>query len=118
VGEQTVFAWSGGAMAISERIVLFHDNTPEGPVASEILDRGMGLIRDLVVLPEPEQRLDLGERERVGVMARRFAPARVLAFPAGAHVTWRDGGLRNPSTEVVELCADGEARPFTEESAA
>jgi hypothetical protein len=113
---KTVFAWSGGAMAISERIVLFHDNTPEGPVASEILDRGLGLLPGVVVLPQPEQRLRLDNRERISVMAQRFARARVLVFPTGAHVTWCDQRLVRPSA-VSELLESGECLPL-EESAA
>ncbi len=110
---QAVFAWSGGAMALSERIVLFHDNTPEGPVAAEVLDRGIGVVPGVVVLPEAEQRLTLGDRGRVGVMAQRFAPAKTLAFPAGAHLTWKDGRVVRP-TGVIALGEDGEARPLAE----
>ena len=34
VGSRVVFAWSAGAMAISERVVLFHDDPPQGPGVS------------------------------------------------------------------------------------
>jgi hypothetical protein len=30
VADKTVFAWSAGAMAVSERVVLFHDDPPQG----------------------------------------------------------------------------------------
>lgn len=113
---QAVFAWSGGAMAISERVVLFHDNTPEGAVAPEILDRGLGLLKGVVVLPQPEQRLRLEDRERVQVMARRFAPAKVLAFPTSSHLTLR-GEVIHGAQNVSSLDADGECRPFTGDSA-
>src|SRR5690606_20175743 len=49
-----VFAWCGGAMAISERVVLFHHSPPQGQGTSEVLDRGLGLARDVIVLPQPE----------------------------------------------------------------
>src|ERR1700722_20409055 len=62
--DRIVFAWSGGAMAISERIVLFHDDPPQGPGASEVLDAGLGLVRGVVVLPQPEQRLRLDPKRR------------------------------------------------------
>jgi hypothetical protein len=116
LGEQPVIAWSGGAMAICERIVLFHDNTPEGPVASEILDRGIGMLEDLVVLPEAEQRLVLDDRERVSVMARRFAPARVLAFRAGARLIAR-GQDELEASEVMELGASGQVTALEEAAA-
>ncbi len=83
-----ILAWSGGAMAISERVVLFHDSPPQGPGAAEILDRGLGLCPDVVPLPAPEQRLQLDDVERVARLARRFSPALALALPACAHVTY------------------------------
>jgi len=112
---QAVFAWSGGAMAISERVVLFHDNTPEGAVAPEVLDRGLGLLRGVVVLPQPEQRLRLDDRERVQVMARRFAPAKVLAFPTSSHLTLRGDAIHSVEN-VSALETEGECRPFTEQA--
>lgn len=112
---QAVFAWSGGAMAVAERIVLFHDNTPEGAVAPEVLDHGLGLLKEVVVLPQPEIRLRLEDRERVQVMARRFAPARVLAFPTSSHLTLR-GDTVHSIENVSALDLDGECRPFTEET--
>lgn len=112
---QAVFAWSGGAMAISERVVLFHDNTPEGAVAAEILDFGLGILKGTVVLPQPEQRLHLDDKERVSVMARRFAPARVLAFPTSSHLTLR-GETIHSAENVSSLELDGCCRSFTEET--
>jgi hypothetical protein len=101
-----VFAWSAGAMAIAERVVLFHDNPPQGPGAPEVLDRGLGLVPKVVPLPQPETRLRLQESARVSVMARRFAPSLCLALPAKAHVTWCEGKFLRP-WEVVRLHEDG-----------
>ncbi len=108
---RVVFAWSGGAMAISERVLLFHDDPPQGPGVSELLDAGLGLVPGVVVLPQPEQRLQLGQRDRVQSLVRRFAPALSLAFPARSRVTWRAGKFSSPEG-VIELCADGSNRPF------
>jgi hypothetical protein len=109
-----LFGWAGGAMVLSQKIVLFHDDPPQGPGASEILDRGLALLRKVVVLPHPEQRLRLDDGERVGVLAKRFAPARCLAFPAGSHVVWR--GRRAVRGEgVLHLCDDGTTRDLGEE---
>jgi hypothetical protein len=69
-------------MAISERVVLFHDSPPQGPGAAEVLDAGLGFVGDVVVLPQPEFRLKLGDRQRLKVMVRRFAPATCIAMPA------------------------------------
>ena len=106
IGGQAIFAWSGGGMVISERVVLFHDSPPQGPGASEVLGAGLGLVENVVMLPSPETRLALDDSERVGLLARRFAPAKCLAFPMGAHVTVRGRELEQPSG-VIELGADG-----------
>jgi hypothetical protein len=78
-------------MAVSDRVVLFHDDPPQGPGAAEVLDRGLGLCADVVPLPQPETRLRLDDAERVSVLARRFAPARCIALPARARATFLDG---------------------------
>ena len=108
---RAVLAWSGGAMAISERVVLFHDDPPQGPGVSELLDAGLGLVPGVVVLPQPEERLQLGQTDRVQSLVRRFAPALSLAFPARSHVTYRAGKF-SEARGVIELCADGSNRPF------
>lgn len=101
-----ILAWSAGAMAISERVVLFHDNPPQGPGAAEILDRGLALCPDVVPLPAPEQRLRLEDRERVTRFARRFAPALALAFTACAHITWNGLAFVRPH-KIQRLHGDG-----------
>ena len=106
VGSRVVFAWSAGAMAISERVVLFHDHPPQGPGASEVLDEGLGLVHGVVVFPEPEERLELGDRERIELLARRFAPAVCLGFPARSRVIVRGGRLSAPDG-VLALRRDG-----------
>ena len=116
VDDRPVFAWSGGAMAICDRIVLFHDDPPQGPGASEVLDVGLGFASGVVVLPSPEQRLRLERAERVASLVRRFAPARCLALPARAHFTWREGRAL-AATDVIELRDNGEHGPFVPSAA-
>jgi hypothetical protein len=103
---KVVFAWCGGAMVVSERVVLFHDSPPQGSGAAEVLDEGLGLAGDVVVLPQPEFRLRLDDRERIQVMARRFAPATCLAMPARSRVTWLKQGPQN-AHGVIALREDG-----------
>ncbi len=107
---QAVLAWSAGAMAISDRVVLFHDSPPQGPGAAEVLDRGLGLCPGVVALPQPEIRLKLEDEQRVSVMARRFAPARCFAMASGARITWSEGQFRSPS-RVTRLGEDGRSSP-------
>jgi hypothetical protein len=112
-----VFAWTAGAMAVCERVVLFHDAPPQGPGAAEVLDRGMGWVPGLVALPHPETRLLLDDGARVATMARRFAPATCVALPARTHLTWtRDAVTFGPS--VVVLGKDGVARTISSVEAA
>lgn len=105
-GKRTIFAWSGGAMAVTDRVVLFHDDPPQGPGASEVLDRGLGLVPQVVALPQPEQRLQLDRTDRVRIMAQRFAPALCIALPARSSVVYREGSFSR-SDGVVELREDG-----------
>ena len=104
--EKHLFAWSGGAMVLTERVVLFHDNPPQGQGASEVLDSGLGLVKDVVVLPQPEQRLKLDDKERVSVLASRFAPAACLAFHSGAHAIALGDRMSAP-VGVTHLREDG-----------
>jgi hypothetical protein len=98
---KTVFAWCGGAMAVSERVVIFHFSPPQGPGAAEVLDQGLSLVGDVVCLPQPEFRLRLDDRESIAVLARRFAPATCLALPARSRVTWLKRGPKNAHNVLV-----------------
>jgi hypothetical protein len=113
LGALPVIAWSAGAMAICERVVLFHDDPPQGPGASEVLDAGLGLVRGVVALPHPETRLRLDNEERVGVLARRFAPAHCLALPARAYVRI-EADAPSVSRGVRVLQSDGHVRALGE----
>ena len=110
IEKRPIAAWSAGAMALSDTVVLFHDDPPQGPGASEVLDAGLGLLPGLVVLPQPEQRLHLDDHERVERLVRRFAPARCIALPARSWMLWKEGLLEQPH-QVVELAVDGTAGP-------
>src|SRR4051794_23718345 len=78
-----VVAWSGGAMVLTEHVVLFHDRVAHGPAQSEVLDRGLGLLRDVVLLPHARRRLRTDDSLRMSVLARRFAPARCVVLDDG-----------------------------------
>ena len=90
--DKTVFAWCGGAMAVTERVVLFHDSPPQGSGAPEILESGLALVGEVVALPQPEFRLRLDDRDRMRLLARRFAPAKCIALPSRSRVTWLKTG--------------------------
>lgn len=92
--ERPVFAWSAGAMALAERVVLFHDRPPQGPGHPEVLDAGLGLVAGVAPLPHGEERLDLADRERVRLFAQRCAPAAPTLLEQGAAMAWNGRAWR------------------------
>ena len=111
VRNRVVFAWSAGAMAISQRVVLFHDDPPQGPGASELLDEGLGLAQGVVVFPEPDERLRLDREDRTELLARRFAPATCLGFPARSRIILK-GKRLSDAQGVISIRRDGTHGPF------
>lgn len=101
-----VFAWSAGAMVVSERVVLFHDYPPQGAGNAEVLSDGLGLCRGVLPLPHAKRRLNLADAKRVSLLARRFSPLTCVAMDEGARAVWRDrGGLDVHEGRVI--LADG-----------
>lgn len=107
VGDRPIVAWSAGAMALTDRIVLFHEDPPHGQAISEVLECGLGLARELVVLPEPRLRLSLDDGVRVGELAKRYAPAQCIALDHGAQI-WVDRDRAVRGVEAQRLDASGE----------
>jgi hypothetical protein len=108
--EVPVLAWSAGAMALTGRIVLFHDRSEHGPASAEVHGRGLGLVTGVVALPAAHRRLRMDDRAAMGLLARRFAPDRCLVLEAGDRFDLTaDGGL--PDGAPV-LGADGVVAPW------
>jgi hypothetical protein len=109
--EVPVIAWSAGAMALTERVVLFHDHGPEGDTEAEVFDRGLGRVKGIVALPHARRRLRLDDRDRCAVMARRFTDQHCVllddgtaleltadgALPLGARILGLDGAIHEMS---------------------
>ena len=87
-----IVAWGAGAMALTERVVLFHDRAAHGPAVSELFTTGLGLVRGTVVFPGARERLDVANQTRMGVLARRFSPATCLLLDERARVDIPAGG--------------------------
>jgi hypothetical protein len=96
-----VIAWSAGAMALTDRIVLFHDRSPQGPGHPEVYGSGLSLLRDVVLLPHARARLLLDDAPRMAILAWRFAPARCVPLEAGSRVDVLDGSWP-PGVRVIE----------------
>ncbi len=106
-GDLPIFAWAAGAMALSERIVLFHDSPPQGMGNPEILDEGLGLAPGVVVLPHAGWRLNLEDPARVEILARRFAPAVCVPFDPGEPAFQWGGTYWAWRPETRRLTTDG-----------
>ena len=105
-GRLAVIAWSAGAMALTDRIVLFHDRSPHGPGHPEVYGSGLSVVRDVVLLPHARARLLLDDTARMAVFARRFGPARCVLLEAGTRLELSDAGAGLPPGTRV-LAEDG-----------
>jgi hypothetical protein len=100
-----VIAWSAGAMALADRIVLFHDRAPQGPGHPEVYGSGLSALRDVVLLPHARARMLLDDTPRMAVFARRFAPARCVLLEQGTRIDADGDSACPPGTRV--LAEDG-----------
>ena len=96
-----VIAWSAGAMALTDRIVLFHDRSPQGFGHPEVYGSGLSVLRNVVPLPHARARLLLDDASRMAVFARRFAPARCILLENGTRVDTDSDGTCPPGTRVL-----------------
>jgi hypothetical protein len=107
-----VIAWSAGAMALCDRVVLFHDFVPHGVAQTEVFVEGLGVLTDLVPLPHARRRLRVEDPVTMSVLARRFAPRRCLVLDDGVRVPLGpEGQLPHDARVVTEdgRVADAEA---------
>lgn len=113
-----VVAWGAGAMLLTDRIVLFYDDPPDGPSHPEILDTGLALLQDTVLLPDASKRLRLDEELRVALLAGRFQPDIAVGMENGAWLEVEHGKLvqRGTPGSAVVLQADGRVVPLEDVS--
>ena len=96
-----VIAWSAGAMALTERVLLFHDRTPYSPSDAEFLDSGVGWLRGCVLLPHARRRLRTDDPVRMAELAARAAPARCVVLDDGLRLDLGSHGELPPDARVV-----------------
>lgn len=117
--ERPIFAWSAGAMAMTERVVVFHDSPPQGPGNAELFDVGLGLAGGVIVLPDARRRLKLGDPKRVSLLSQRFAPTPCVALDEGGWIAGRGAlELRGRGRAGAEAAADDPARAWVGEGLA
>lgn len=104
---QPIVAWSAGAMVVSERIVLFHDDPPQGAGSAEVAELGLAACKGIVPLPHAAKRLELGDRERVALFVRRFEPDLCAALVPRTRLDW-DGSRWSAEAGTQRLDASGQ----------
>ena len=96
-----VIAWSAGAMALSDRVVLFHDHAAGGDRYAEMYAEGLGVYPDVLPFPHARRRLRLDDASRLGQMALRFQPRICLLLDDGARVDVRDDAPLPPGARCL-----------------
>jgi hypothetical protein len=108
-GSRPLVAWSAGAMALSERVVLFHDNPPQGAGDAEVLESGLAAVPNVVSLPHAGRRLRLNDPVRAALFARRFSPAMSVLLERDSRIDW-DGARLSGSESTFYLNRRGGLR--------
>jgi hypothetical protein len=91
-----ILAWSAGAMALAERIVLFHDSPPQGAGNAEVLEVGIGAYLRILPFPHARRRLRLDDPARVALLAQRMAPRRCVLLDDGDQLFWNGSFWSSP----------------------
>lgn len=104
--QMPVVAWSAGAMACADRVVLFHDSPPHGAGHPEAFEIGLGLAPGVVPMPHARHRLRLDDAKRVAAAALRFAPATCVPMDEHARASW-DGTRWRPAADSRALETNG-----------
>ncbi len=108
--ELPVVAWSAGAMALTDRVVLYNDRGPQGVQGAEVWDRGTGRVRDVVAMPHARRRLRLEDPVHAKVFVHRFAPAACLLLDDGTSVELTpDGRVPDGARVLTETGSGGGA---------
>jgi hypothetical protein len=98
----TVVAWSAGAMALTDRVLLFHDRAANGPSHAEFADVGLGWIPGAVLLPHARRRLRVDDPARMAELAVRAAPALCAILDDGVRLDLAPDATLPPDALVVQ----------------
>lgn len=109
LARKNIIAWSAGAMVLADKVVLFHDNTPQGNRDAEVFDAGLGIVSEYVFLPDARHRLNLGDKIRTALFSRRFSPAACLTLDSGSLLRYENGRVA-AADGVRRLSRDGALR--------
>lgn len=108
--ELPVLAWSAGAMAMCDRVLLYHDHATRA-TSPELLDRGVGRLGGIIALPHARRRLALDDTFRMSVLAQRFPDHRLVLLDEGAQLRFdppsTPGAARTLPTGARVIAPDG-----------
>jgi hypothetical protein len=82
LGDRPLLAWSSGAMAAAERVMVVDD----GDLAArpdEVLAEGIGVVHGVVPLPDAVHRMRVDDRDHLALLARRVAPRVCVLLDSG-----------------------------------
>lgn len=108
LADRPLIACAGGAMLLTDRVMLYHDSPAVGRGHAEVGLAGLGLVPDIVLLSDAEGRLRLDDPKRMQRLSLRVAPRRCLTLDPGERLDWDGRTLKaRPSHGVA---ADGTLR--------
>lgn len=106
ISNKTLIGWSAGAMALAQRIFLFHDHSPQGAGNAEVFDTGLGAYRGVIAFPDPETRLAVDDPQRISLLAGRLQPTRGVVLDELSILAW-DGRNWHAHGSTGVLGTDG-----------
>ena len=112
LAQKPIIAWSAGAMVLGERIVLFHDDAPQGKRDAEVLDAGLGIVKNVIPLPHAKSRLDWSNRNRMALFSRRFSPAKCCTLDSGSMIQLDNSRMTSANLSSV-ITRAGRKKPVT-----
>ncbi|MGH7721701.1 MAG: hypothetical protein ACRENL_02550 [Candidatus Dormibacteria bacterium] len=112
LGDRPVVAWSSGAMAIAERVMVVDDHDLGGR-PDEVLGAGIGVVRGIVPLPAAASRLRIDDRNHLALLARRLAPRACVLLDEHDRLAFDGRGLADLSRARV-VALDGTVRAAAE----
>ncbi len=112
LGDRPLVAWSAGAMAIGERVMLVDDHDLASR-PDEVLGAGIGVVHGVVPLPAAASRLRIEDRNHLALLARRLAPRACVLLDEGDRVTFDAAGIADLSSARV-VSPDGTVRSAAE----
>jgi hypothetical protein len=102
LGERPLIAWSSGAMAVAERVMVVDDHDLAGR-PDEVLTAGIGVVHGTVPLPAARDRLRTDARNRLAVLARRVAPRVCVLLDEGDRLPCDADGV--PDFQLARVVA-------------